>query len=67
MIGYSLLPFAPTGLIYVAFATLISMGAGLSPALQSVALEMYTQKYGGDGTVESGKLFGAMSVVQALR
>ncbi|KAJ6623481.1 hypothetical protein B0H10DRAFT_2162474 [Mycena sp. CBHHK59/15] len=32
----------------------------------SVALELYSGKGGLDGTVESGKLFGALSVVQAL-
>ncbi|KAJ7039945.1 major facilitator superfamily domain-containing protein [Mycena alexandri] len=64
IIGYTLMPFAPTGLFYTAFTILASFGAGFSPAIQSVALELYAQQ--NDGTMESGKLFGGLSVIQAL-
>ena len=39
-----------------------SLGAGFNPAVQSVALGLYKKR----GGTESGKLFGALSVVQAL-
>ncbi|KAF8217737.1 major facilitator superfamily domain-containing protein [Mycena galopus ATCC 62051] len=63
---YALLPFAPTGAIFILFITLGSFGAALLPAMNSLALELYTRKVGKNATVESGKLLGAMSVVQAM-
>lgn len=48
---------------FTAFGMLGSFGSGFGPAIQSVALEMYTQR----GGTEAGRLFGALSVVQALR
>lgn len=39
------------------------MGVGFSPAIQSVAMGVYTQQ----GGTELGKLFGALSVMSALR
>lgn len=59
---YLLLPFAPNGLAFTALSVFGAFGAGFAPALQSVALGLYTQQ----GGTESGKLFGAWSVVQAL-
>ncbi|KAJ7767804.1 major facilitator superfamily domain-containing protein [Mycena metata] len=64
IIGYTLMPFAPTGLFFTAFTMLASFGSGFSPAVQSVALELYSQQ--NDGTMESGRLFGGLSVIQAL-
>ncbi|KAF5389821.1 hypothetical protein D9757_003673 [Collybiopsis confluens] len=61
-IAYILMGVASNALSFTTSAMLGSMGAGFSPALQSVALEIYNQR----GGVESGKLFGALSVVQAL-
>ncbi|KAJ6597071.1 major facilitator superfamily domain-containing protein [Mycena vulgaris] len=67
VIAYAAMPFAPTGLSFTLFTMLASMGAGFTPAVQSAALELYGQKNGsGSGSVESGKLFGALSVLQAL-
>ncbi|KAJ6572082.1 major facilitator superfamily domain-containing protein [Mycena capillaripes] len=63
---YTLLPFAPTGILFILFISLGSFGGGLGPALNSVALELYTRKIGKHKTVESGKLFGALSVLQAV-
>jgi len=39
-----------------------SLGGGFSPAVHSVALELYSRK----GGKETGKLFGALSVLHAL-
>ncbi|KAJ7864988.1 major facilitator superfamily domain-containing protein [Mycena olivaceomarginata] len=64
IIGYTAMPFAPSGLLYTAFTILASFGAGFGPAVQSVALELYTQK--NDGAMEAGRLFGGLSVIQAL-
>ncbi|KAJ7336337.1 major facilitator superfamily domain-containing protein [Mycena albidolilacea] len=64
---YALLPFAPTGALFILFIALGSFGAGLAPAVNSVALELYTRKVAGKGgAVESGKLLGALNVVQAV-
>ncbi|KAJ7928155.1 major facilitator superfamily domain-containing protein [Mycena leptocephala] len=63
---YALLPFAPTGIIFILFISLGSLGGGLIPAINSVALELYTRRIGKNKPVESGKLFGALSVVQAI-
>jgi len=38
------------------------VGMAFSPAVQSVALALYVQQ----GNKESGRLFGALSVLQAL-
>ncbi|THG94666.1 hypothetical protein EW026_g6843 [Hermanssonia centrifuga] len=62
VISYTLLPFAPTAMLFTVCSMMGAFGAGFSPAMQSVALGLYTQS----GGTESGKLFGAMSVVQAL-
>jgi hypothetical protein len=40
-----------------------SMGAGFHPAVQSVALALYAKR----GGVESGRLFGALSLIEAIR
>ncbi|KAF7348557.1 MFS domain-containing protein [Mycena venus] len=63
---YGMLPFAPTGAIFILFIAVGSFGAGLSPAINSVALELYTRQVGKNATVESGRLLGALSVVQAV-
>ncbi|KAF5373858.1 hypothetical protein D9758_000672 [Tetrapyrgos nigripes] len=47
---------------FLLFGMLGSLGSGFSPAVQSVTVELYSHR-GGD---ESGKLFGALSVIQAL-
>ncbi|KAJ7753718.1 major facilitator superfamily domain-containing protein [Mycena metata] len=66
VITFAILPWAPTGLIFLVFISLGSFGAGLVPAVNSVALELYSRKLGKNAALESGKLFGAMSVVQAV-
>ncbi len=62
-VTYLLLAIAPNGLLFAASSCLGALGMGFGPAVQSVALTLYNRRGGRD----SGKLFGAMSVVQALR
>ncbi|THH14854.1 hypothetical protein EW146_g5538 [Bondarzewia mesenterica] len=62
IISYTLLPLAPTPIAFVMASTISSLGAGFSPAVHSLSLELYRRR----GGTESGELFGAMSVVQAL-
>ncbi|KAF9053900.1 MFS general substrate transporter [Hymenopellis radicata] len=62
MISYLLMALANHPIPFAAASVLGSFGTGFSPSLQSVALELYTQR----GGTESGKLFGALSVVQAV-
>ncbi|KAI0362392.1 MFS general substrate transporter [Trametes cingulata] len=59
---YALLTLAPNGLSFAATSCLGGLGMGFGPAIQSVALTLYNRRGGKD----TGKLFGAMSVVQAL-
>jgi hypothetical protein len=61
-ISYALVPFAPGGLAYTGITMVGAFGAGFGPAMQSVALGLYTAR----GGSETGKLFGALSVVQSL-
>lgn len=63
---FAILPFAPTGIVFILFTTLGSFGAGLQPAVHSVALELYTRKIRKGAPLETGKLFGALSVVQSV-
>ena len=60
---YTLMVFSSSGLMFAVVATLGAFGMGFGPAIQSVALTLYNRRGGKD----SGKLFGAMSVVQSLR
>ncbi|KAI0831072.1 major facilitator superfamily domain-containing protein [Trametes gibbosa] len=59
---YFLLTIVPNGLMFAATSCLGALGMGFGPAVQSVALTLYHRRGGRD----TGKLFGAMSVVQAL-
>ena len=60
---YTLMIFSTSGLMFASIAALGAAGMGFGPAVQSVALTLYNRRGGKD----SGKLFGAMSVVQSLR
>lgn len=62
VVAYTLMAFAPNAPLYTIFTMIGCFGSGYSPAIQSVALGLYTQQ----GGKESGKLFGALAVVQAL-
>ena len=56
---------ANTGPLYTLAATIGSLAAGFSPAVQALALDIYTNRRS-ENRGEVGKLFGALSVVQAL-
>jgi hypothetical protein len=62
MISYTVMGLVPTPFVFLTFTLLGSFGSGFSPAVQSVALQLYSRK----GGKESGRLFGALSVVHAL-
>lgn len=62
ILSYALLGFTTSPFVFTLSSILGSMATGFSPAVQSVALELYTQR----GGTESGRLFGALSVIQAL-
>ena len=61
-ISYTLMAKAKTGTMFTVYTALGCLGAGFLPAIQSLALWIYA----GRGGEETGKLFGGLSVVQAL-
>ncbi|KAF9246164.1 major facilitator superfamily domain-containing protein [Melanogaster broomeanus] len=61
LISFLIMAVAATGALFT-FGTMIgSFGAGFSPAVQALALEIYAKRGRGEG-----KLFGALSVIQSL-
>ncbi|KAF9061927.1 major facilitator superfamily domain-containing protein [Rhodocollybia butyracea] len=60
--AYILMGTTTSPLAFTVFGMLASLGGGFGPAIQSVALELYAQR----GGTETGRLFGAMGVMQAL-
>jgi MFS family permease len=62
MISYTLVGLASTPVAFTLFTLMGSLGGGFFPATQSVALELYSRR----GEKETGRLFGALSVLQAL-
>ena len=60
--AYTMMATAKTGTLFTAYTVLGSLAAGFTPSVQSLALGIYA----GRGGEETGKLFGALSVVQAL-
>lgn len=62
IVAYTFMGLAPTPLAFTAFGMLGSMGSAFSPATQAVTLALYTRR----GCTETGRLFGALSVLQAL-
>lgn len=59
---YTLLAFATTAGYFTIFSLLVSLAGGYAPAIQSVAISLYTRQ----GGTETGRLFGALSVVSSL-
>lgn len=53
---------APNSITFSLATLMGSVGQGFIPSVQSVALELYSRR----GETETGKLFGALSVVSAL-
>ena len=62
IVAYVLMGLAPTGTTFAMFGVIAAFGVGFSPAIQTCALALYASK----GGTETGRLFGALSVVQAL-
>ncbi|TRM62597.1 hypothetical protein BD626DRAFT_569746 [Schizophyllum amplum] len=62
VIAYTGMALSPHPAAYTASAMGAAIGGALPAALQSVALDIYVRR----GGTEAGKLFGAISVVQAL-
>ena len=63
VVVYFVMVCSTTGLMFAITTAFGALGMGFGPAMQSVALTLYNRRGGRD----SGKLFGAMSVVQAIR
>jgi hypothetical protein len=65
VLGYIGMTVAMSSLSWSAASVLRAFGGGFSPALQSVALALYES--GPNKGVETGRLFGGLSILQALR
>ena len=63
IVSYTSMGLARSPILFALSVILAPMGAGFSPAVQSVALALYAKK----GGVETGKLFGAISLIQVIR
>ncbi|KIK98704.1 hypothetical protein PAXRUDRAFT_9354 [Paxillus rubicundulus Ve08.2h10] len=64
-VSFLVMAIATTGAVFTFGTAIGSFGSGFSPAAQALALEIY-MKRSGQGRGEAGKLFGALSVIQAL-
>jgi hypothetical protein len=62
IVAYGAMGLSSSGLPFVISSLFLWFGSAVNPAVQSVALAIYTR----NGGTESGRLFGALSVVQAL-
>jgi len=62
VISYAIIALVPTALAFTLGNMSAAMGSGFSPAIYSVALALYRRR----GGTESGRLFGALGVVQGL-
>ncbi|EMD38291.1 hypothetical protein CERSUDRAFT_64554 [Gelatoporia subvermispora B] len=60
--SYVIMTIAPTGGIFIIGSLIASFGSGFGPAVQSLALALYTQT----GGKETGRLFGAIGVIQTI-
>lgn len=61
-VAYGAMGLCSSGLPFVVSSVFLWLGCAANPAVQTVALAIYTRV----GGTESGRLFGALSVVQAL-
>ncbi|KDR73680.1 hypothetical protein GALMADRAFT_251460 [Galerina marginata CBS 339.88] len=62
VVGYTLLALISTPTTFTLFAVTSAVGTAFNPAVQSVTLALYARR----GGTEIGRLFGALSVIQAL-
>ena len=63
IVAYTSMGLAQSAILFGLCGAFNALGAGFSPAAQSVALALYAKR----GGVEIGRLFGALSLIQALR
>jgi len=63
--GFLSMAVASTGTLFVLASAIGSFAAGFSPAAHALALDIYTNRRS-QNRGEVGKLFGALSVIQAL-
>jgi hypothetical protein len=60
------------GWAFIAFSVIGELGSGYAPALNAVALEVYTRREhqvrgeGGDHASEVGKLYGSLSLLEGF-
>jgi len=62
IICFALVPIFRSRSTFVVFTVLAACGAGFGPAIQSLAVELYSKR----GGTETGKLFGVLGVVQII-
>ncbi|KLO08949.1 MFS general substrate transporter [Schizopora paradoxa] len=62
IVCFGLLPFFHSRPVFVVLTVLAACGAGFGPAIQSLAVELYSKR----GGTETGKLFGVLGVVQII-
>ena len=63
-VSFALLAVSKNAGMFVAASLLATLAVGYGPVVQSLSLELYARR--GGETSEAGRLFGAMSVIQAL-
>ena len=63
MVSYTSRGISQSPTVFALSGPFNSFGAGFNPAAQSVALALYAKR----GGIETGRLFGAMSLIQAIR
>ena len=63
IVTYISMGLARSPILFAAAGVFGGMGAGFTAAAQSVALALYAKR----GGVETGRLFGAISLIQAIR
>ena len=62
-VGYALMAFAPTGLIFTFCYIIACFGQGFIPAVQSIVLNLYASASGQDN---AGRLLSALDLCYAL-
>lgn len=77
-ICYAVMAIVPTVPVFAITGMLLSFAGGFNPAVQALALELYVRRnkgrnsggahveVGKDDEVETGRLFGALSVVSSI-
>ncbi|KAF8808993.1 MFS general substrate transporter [Phlegmacium glaucopus] len=60
--AYASMGLSQSPILFALFGSLGALGVGFNPAIQSVALALYARR----GGTEIGKLFGAISLIQAI-